>query len=187
MKSATIPPKPTSPAHSSAPRPRPRHAPSAQRDARTAEAVLRHSVEAAAEAPAPRPTPAVSAPARATFLRSFVYAWDGVRYVARTQRNMRVHLTLGTLAVALGIYLRISPIEWAVVFVAITLVLVSEMMNTVVEAVVDLASPRYSPLAKVAKDAAAGAVLLNAMLSLIIGLFVFLPHLLPLAAHVLGK
>lgn len=127
-----------------------------------------------------------TAPGRATFLRSFIYAWDGVRYVISTQRNMRVHLALGALAVALGVYLRLSAIEWAVLFVAMALVLVSEMMNTVVEAIVDLTSPRYHPLAKVAKDAAAGAVLLNAALSVIIGLFVFVPHLLPLAAHLLG-
>lgn len=126
-------------------------------------------------------------PARATFLRSFVYAWDGVRYVVRTQRNMRVHLTLGALAVALGAYLRITPVEWALVFVAIALVLVFEMMNTVVESIVDLASPQYHPLAKVAKDVAAGAVLLNAVLSVIIALFVFIPHLWPLALHLLGR
>lgn len=188
MKSATVPRKhlTSTPASSGAgtraPASRPRHPVSAAGGARVEEAIRRHEAEAeAASSESTQP-----APARATFLRSFVYAWDGVRYVAGTQRNMRVHLALGVLAVALGIYLRISPIEWGLVFVAITLVLVSEMMNTVVEAIVDLASPHYSPLAKVAKDAAAGAVLLNALLSLVIGLFVFVPHLWPLVARLLG-
>lgn len=141
----------------------------------------------AATAADPSPPEETPVPARATFLRSFVHAWDGVRYVTLTQRNMRVHLTLGVLAVGLGIVLGISAIEWAVLFVAISLVLVSEMMNTVVEAMVDLASPRYHPLAGVAKDVAAGAVLLNAVLSVVIGLFVFVPHIWPLVLHVMGR
>lgn len=155
-----------------------------------ARTVERHAVEAASQAgtaSTPSASTAPSAPARATFLRSFVYAWDGVCYVTRTQRNMRVHLALGILAIALGIYLRISPVEWGLVFVAIALVLVSEMMNTVIESIVDLASPRYHPLAKVAKDAAAGAVLLNALLAVVIAFFVFIPHLWPLALGLLGR
>lgn len=180
MKSATIPPK------HGAPGPGGSSAPSVQRKIATAEAVARHKAQASAST-SDSSASAVPAPTRATFLRSFVYAWDGVRYVVRTQRNMRVHLALGVLAIALGIGLRISPVEWAVIFVAIALVLVSEMMNTVVEAVVDLASPRFSPLAKVAKDAAAGAVLLNALLSLVIALFVYVPHLWPVLLRLLGR
>lgn len=183
MKSATIPPKHRASRPWGAPASRPHPAAPAPHDAQTAEAVQRHEAEASA---AHTPVPSAPPPARATLLRSFVYAWDGVRYVARTQRNMRIHLALGTLAVALGILLRISPVEWAVIFVAIALVLVSEMMNTVVEAIVDLASPRYHSLAKVAKDTAAGAVLLNAILSLVIALFVFVPHLWPLLLRLLG-
>jgi len=119
-------------------------------------------------------------PGRSAFLQSFVYAFAGVRYVVRTQRNMRVHLVLAALALATGIWLHISPVEFALVFMAIVSVIVSEMFNTVVEACIDLASPRYHPLAKVAKDVAAGAVLVNAALSIVIGLLVFVPHLLAL-------
>lgn len=113
----------------------------------------------------------------AAFVRSFVYAGRGLGYALRTQRNMRVHLLLACLAIALGIVLRISAVEFALIFVAILLVVGMEMLNTVVEACVDLITRDYHPLARVAKDVAAGAVLLNAILAVIIALFVFVPHL----------
>ncbi len=120
------------------------------------------------------------------FFRSFVFAWSGLVYAVRTQRNARVHALLGTLAILLGIVLRISPVEFAMIFVAITLVFIAEMFNTVAEACVDLITDEYHPLAQIAKDVAAGAVLLNAMLSVVIGLFVFVPHLWPLALRWIG-
>lgn len=117
---------------------------------------------------------------RAAFLRSFVYAWHGLIYAIRTQRNARVHAVIGMGAIVLGLVLRISPVEFAMVFVAITLVFIAEMFNTVAEACVDLVTREYHPLAKIAKDVAAGAVLLNAILSVVIGILVFGPHLLAL-------
>ncbi|HEY7349285.1 MAG TPA: diacylglycerol kinase family protein [Ktedonobacterales bacterium] len=124
-------------------------------------------------------------PSRAAFLRSFVYAFNGLRYAVRTQRNARVHLVIAILAIGMGLWLGISPVEWGLVFVAITGVFIAEMLNTVVEACVDLATQEYHPLAKVAKDVAAGTVLLNAILSIIIGLFVFGPHLFPMIGRLL--
>jgi diacylglycerol kinase len=126
---------------------------------------------------------AAPAPGPAAFAKSFVYAFDGVKHTVRTQRNMRVHFALAILAVAAGIWLRISPVEFALLFVAIMNVVVAEMFNTVAEACVDLATREFNPLAKIAKDVAAGAVLLNAALSVCIGLFVFGPHLLALVQH----
>ncbi len=126
-------------------------------------------------------------PARAAFLQSFVYAFQGVRYAVRTQRNARVHLLIALLAIGMGLWLGISPVEWGLVFVAITGVFIAEMLNTVVEACVDLATQEYHPLAKVAKDVAAGTVLLNAVLSIIIGLFVFGPHLFPLIGRLFHR
>src|SRR5438067_1058479 len=79
--------------------------------------------------------------------------------------------------IIVGILLRISAVEFAMVFVAITAVFIAEMFNTVFELCVDLASPEYHPLAKIAKDVSAGAVLLSALLAVMIGLFVFGPHL----------
>lgn len=127
------------------------------------------------------PQPAV--PPRPTFLRSFVYAGNGLWEALRTQRNMRVHLAAALLAVLLGVLLHITPVEFAVVFLAIGGVLVAEMINTVAEAVVDLATQAYHPLARMAKDIAAGAVLLSAIIAVIVAFFIYLPPLL----HLLGK
>lgn len=116
----------------------------------------------------------------AKFIAGFGFAFSGLWYAIRTQVNMKVHLALAILALALGIALRISAVEFALVFVAIGVVMVAEMFNTVIEMCVDLASPSYHPLAKIAKDVAAGAVLLSAIMAIIIALFVFGPHLLAL-------
>lgn len=111
------------------------------------------------------------------FIASFVYAFRGLWYALRTQRNAKIHVTIAILAILMGIALRISTVEFAMVFVAITEVFIAELFNTVFEMCIDLASPEYHPLAKVAKDMAAGGVLLSAMLSIVIGLLVFGPHL----------
>jgi diacylglycerol kinase len=111
------------------------------------------------------------------FVAGFGFAFSGLWYALRTQRNARVHAFLAALAILLGILLHISNVEFALVFVAITSVFIAEMFNTVFELCVDLASPEYHPLAKIAKDVAAGAVLLNAMLAIVIALFVYGPHL----------
>lgn len=111
------------------------------------------------------------------FVRGFVFAGRGLGYALRTQRNMRVHLLLAVAAIVLGIVLRISAVEFALVFIAIMLVFGTEMLNTVVETVVDLVTTEYHPLARIAKDVAAGAVLLNAILAVLIALFVYVPHL----------
>jgi diacylglycerol kinase len=134
-------------------------------------------------ASAPASSPALPAKSRvdssgwAAFIASFGYAFAGLWYVLRTQRNARVHAAVAPLAVMAGIVLRISAVEFAITFVAISGVFVTEMFNTALEACVDLASPQPHPLAKVAKDVAAGAVLVSAMLAVIIGLCIFGPHL----------
>jgi diacylglycerol kinase len=87
---------------------------------------------------------------------------------------------MALLAMIASTILHISPVEFALIFIAITGVFIAEMFNTVIELCVDLASPQYHPLAKIAKDVAAGAVLANAILSIIIGLFILGPHLLAL-------
>lgn len=113
----------------------------------------------------------------AKFIRGFGYAFSGLWYALRTQRNAQVHVIIAALAILLGFFLHISTVEFAMIFVAITGVFIAEMFNTVCELCVDLASPEYHPLAKIAKDVAAGTVLLSAMLSIVIGLLIFGPHL----------
>jgi diacylglycerol kinase len=113
----------------------------------------------------------------AKFIAGFGFAFRGLWYTLRTQRNARVHVVIACLAIAMGIVLHISAVEFAMIFVAISSVFIAEMFNTVIELCVDLASPEYNQLAEVAKDVAAGAVLLSAMLAVVIGVFVLGPHL----------
>lgn len=116
----------------------------------------------------------------ATLASSFRYAFAGVRYLLWTQRNAKIHTALGVVAVVLGAGLGIDRYEWLALLVTIASVLAAEGVNTALEALVDLASPEYHPLAKIAKDVGAGTVLITAIASVIIGLVLFLPHLLPL-------
>ena len=116
----------------------------------------------------------------AKFIAGFGFAFSGLWHAISTQINMKVHISIAIIAIALGIFLHISAVEFAIIFLAIAGVLITEMFNTVIELCVDLASPAYHPLAKAAKDVAAGAVLLSAIMSIIIALFIFGPHLLAL-------
>jgi len=116
--------------------------------------------------------------ARTSFLRSFCYAGQGVWHVVRTQRNMRVHLAAAAAVIALALILRVSAVDWACLLAVIGLVLTAEALNTVVEAVVDLCTDEFHPLAKIAKDAAAGAVLISSAAAFGVGIAVFLPRLL---------
>lgn len=118
-----------------------------------------------------------STPTRATFFSAFRFAWMGVSHVLRTQRNARIHLGVGTAVIAAAVALQIAAVELAMLVVCITMVVAAEMMNTVVEATVDLVSPSYHPLAKIAKDVAAGAVLVCAIGAAVIGAIVLGPHL----------
>lgn len=115
-----------------------------------------------------------------TITHSFGYAWSGVRYLFATQRNAKIHATAGVAAVALAALLRITLVEWAVLVLTIALVITLEGVNTAVEAVVDLASPSYHPLAKIAKDVAAGTTLIAAVAAVAVGLLLFGPRLLAL-------
>jgi undecaprenol kinase len=112
------------------------------------------------------------------FLRSFRYAGQGVWHAVRTERNMRVHLCVAAAAIIAGLVLGIGAVAWACVALAIGLVLVTETLNTVVEALADLVAPELHPLAKIAKDAAAGAVLIASVTAIAVGIAVFLPRLL---------
>ena len=109
--------------------------------------------------------------------RSFYFAFAGLAYLFRTQRNARIHACLGAAACGLAAWLHISRVEWAVLIFTIALVLILEGLNTAVEAAIDLASPQVHPLAKAAKDLAAGMVLIAAMASVAVGLLILGPPL----------
>lgn len=107
------------------------------------------------------------------FLAAFQFAFHGIIYAARSQRNMRIHLVMAALALVATLYLRLERSYVALVVIAIVLVLGFELINTAVEAVVDLMTVAHHPLAKIAKDAAAGAVLVASIGALIIGYLAF--------------
>jgi len=113
-----------------------------------------------------------------SLLRSFRWAFAGLWYTLRTQRNARVHLLAAMAVTAVGQWLRLDVIQWAILVLTIALVFFAEMINTVAEAVVDLITPDYHPLARVAKDVCAGAVLVTAMAAIVVGLLILGPPLL---------
>ncbi|NEU26282.1 diacylglycerol kinase family protein [Paenibacillus polymyxa] len=114
---------------------------------------------------------------------TFRYAAEGVIYALRTQINMRIHVVVALLVIVAGLTLRISRLDWLFVCLAIAIVIVAELINTAVEAALDLISPDIHPLAKAAKDTAAGAVLLAAVFAVIIGIFVFYRPVLTLISQ----
>lgn len=109
---------------------------------------------------------------------SFKHAWDGVVHTIRTQPNFRVHLSAATFAVILGVWLKISEIEWVVIVFTILWVLVSEMINTSIEAMVDLLTHEIREEARIAKDVAAGMVLVGAAGAVAVGCIIFLPKMI---------
>ncbi len=117
---------------------------------------------------------------------SFGYAFEGLRYLFGTQRNAQIHMGITILTVVLGFFFGISRLEWVAVVLTIGLVIAAEGLNTAVEAVVDLASPGRHPLAKIAKDVAAGTVLLTAFCAVVVGLLVFVPPFVALLTRLLG-
>lgn len=110
-------------------------------------------------------------------LYSFRYAFAGLFYMLRTQRNAWIHAVATVSVIALGLWLRLSSHEWAILALTIGLVWMAEFVNTALEAVVDLASPDIHPLARVGKDVAAAAVLVAAMTSVVVGLLILGPPL----------
>lgn len=108
--------------------------------------------------------------------KSFHYAWMGLVYTFRTQRNFRIQLVVATVALGLGILFRVSLVEMAIVSLTCGLVMALELLNTALEAVVDLTVGQdYHVLAKIAKDCAAGAVLVTALVSVLVAGLLLLP------------
>lgn len=110
-------------------------------------------------------------------VRSFYFAFAGLAYFFHTQRNARIHAAIGTAACLLAFWVGVSRVEWALIVFTIALVLILEGLNTAIEAAIDLASPNLHPLAKAAKDLAAGMVLIAAIASVAVGLLILGPPL----------
>ena len=101
--------------------------------------------------------------------RSFAHAYRGLIYAVRTQRNMRFHVMASAVVLILSLFLGVSKLELAILVLVITVVLVTEMLNTAIEFAVDLVTREYHPLAKLAKDVSAGAVLVTSVAALAVG------------------
>lgn len=111
------------------------------------------------------------------FLRSLRHALTGLAEAVRSQRNARIQLVIGVLAAIAGVVVGLDAMRWAILILTMGLVLALEVMNTAVEAAVDLTTAEIHPLARQAKDAAAGAVLCAAVTAFLVGVCLFGPPL----------
>ena len=114
------------------------------------------------------------------FDKSVGHALDGIEYTINHERNIKIQILAGICASILGFLLNISIVEWAIIVMVIGMVLALELINTAIERCVDLVTKDYHDLAKAAKDAAAGAVLIMSLFSVIVGIVIFLPKIIAL-------
>ena len=112
------------------------------------------------------------------FFNSFVYAINGIFNTIKNEKNIKIQILIMILVIILGIILRISLLEWIICIVLFGMVFSMEVMNTAIEDAVDLVSKEKTELARLAKDAAAGAVLINSIVAAIVGVMIFLPKIM---------
>ncbi|HSC73680.1 MAG TPA: diacylglycerol kinase [Gaiellaceae bacterium] len=124
---------------------------------------------------------------RPSIIESFNYAIEGVIHVLRTQRNMRIHFAVAVAVLVIGVAVGVSRVELIVLLLSITFVLVAEMINTAIEGTIDAATTSFDPMAKLAKDIAAGAVLISAVNAVAVGYLVFAGKAADKSADVLDR
>ena len=112
--------------------------------------------------------------------KSFTYAFEGLKYAFKYEQNILVHSLATILVIIAGIFFKISLMEWLIITLIIGLVIATELINTSIEATIDLITQETHPLAKIAKDTAAAAVLIFGLAAIIIALIIFLPKILVL-------
>jgi diacylglycerol kinase (ATP) len=108
-----------------------------------------------------------------TVLDSFNYAFEGIIHVLRTQRNMRIHFAVAALVLVVALISNVTKFELIALLISITFVLIAEMLNSAIEGAVDVATTTFDPMAKLAKDTAAGAVLIATANAVVVGYLVF--------------
>ncbi len=121
-----------------------------------------------------------------TLKDSFLHAYEGIVYAMMKERNMHIHITMALLVIVFGIILELSYVEWLICLILIALVISLELINTSIEAVVDLVTTNDSALAKIAKDSAAGAVLFTSIVAAFIGVVIFLPKIINFIINIGG-
>ncbi len=114
------------------------------------------------------------------FFYSFTYPVKGLKYAYRNEQNLTVDVGIALLVLILGFIFRLSAGEWAVLVITIGLVISMELVNTAIEATIDLITEEYHPLAKVAKDTSAAAVFIIAIAAAVVGVIIFLPKVIAL-------
>jgi len=107
------------------------------------------------------------------FIESFSHALDGIVHTINNERNMKIHIVAAFLVICAGVVFKISAVEYALIFLAIGLVIVSEIVNTAVEIVVDMLAKGFDAKAKIAKDVAAGSSLMASFIAILIGISIF--------------
>lgn len=114
---------------------------------------------------------------------SFKHAFDGIVYVFKTQPNFRFHALMTLIVLWFSWLVKVSRNELIILLFTIMLVLVAEMLNTAIEAITDLVTTQRQPYAKIAKDVAAGMVLMSAILAVVVGFVIFSPYIITLYLH----
>lgn len=105
------------------------------------------------------------------------FAWNGICEAFKKERNFQIHCYVGMLVIIWGFFLRLTAMEWVVVLLAIAIVLITELLNSVIERIIDYVKPEQHPKAKIIKDMAAAAVLIAACLAVMIGCIIIIPKL----------
>lgn len=118
---------------------------------------------------------------------SFNYAIDGIIYALRTQRNMRIHFIVALIILSVCFVYDISKIEFIILAITITMVIAAELVNTAIESAIDLSTNYYHPLAKVAKNTAAGAVLITAINAVLVGYIIFWDELTNITFRIMDR
>ena len=122
-----------------------------------------------------------------TIFDSFNYAFEGIIHVLRTQRNMRIHFVVAIAVIVFALTVAVSKIELIVLLISITFVLIAEMINSAIEGAIDVATTSFDPLAKLAKDVAAGAVLIASLNAVAVGYLVFSARVADRSARLLDR
>jgi len=115
-----------------------------------------------------------------SLIKSFVYAFEGLFHAVRYNRNLKIHLVVALIVILLSIFIHVTSFEMGILGIMILLVILSEMINTAIEEMVNLITQEHRKEAKIAKDVAAGMVLVATLGSVIVGILIFVPHLLKL-------
>lgn len=113
-------------------------------------------------------------------LKSFTYAFEGVIHALKSDQNLRIHFVIAVVVIVVSLYFHVTPFEMGILGVMILLVIITEMINTAIEKMVDLITKEHHAEAKVAKDVSSGMVFVAAVGSIVVGILIFTPYVLKL-------